>query len=86
MELVSMVDWEITATTIYCEAVDDEVTILVARDGTAKCTGRQKYGQPDKETARAVKKKSKQQGKLFACEGDACARVTQHKDELLGKK
>jgi len=81
-----MVDWEITATTIYCEAVDDEVTILVSRDGTAKCTGRQKYSRPDKETARAMKVKSKQLGKPLACEGDACARVTQHKDELLGKK
>ena len=81
-----MVDWEITATTIYCEAVDDEVTVLVSRDGTAKCTGRQKYGRSDKETTMAVKKKSQQLGKPLACEGDACARVMQHKDELLGKK
>jgi hypothetical protein len=38
-----MVDWEITATTIYCKAVDDEVTLLVSADGTCRCTGRQKY-------------------------------------------
>ena len=38
-----MTDWEITATTVYCDAVDDEVTLIVYRDGTIKCTGHQKY-------------------------------------------
>jgi hypothetical protein len=81
-----MVDWEITATTIFCEAVDDEVTVMVSQDGTVKCSGHQKYGQPDKETARAMKKKSQQLSKQLACEGAGCSRVTQQRDELLGKK
>ena len=34
-----MVDWQVTATTIYCDAVDDDVTLLVYKDGSAKCTG-----------------------------------------------
>ncbi|MDD2251472.1 MAG: hypothetical protein WCS74_01465 [Dehalococcoidales bacterium] len=42
-----MVDWQITATTIYCDAVRDEVTIFVYRDGSLGCTG---FGQnPGKE-------------------------------------
>jgi hypothetical protein len=81
-----MVDWEVTATTIYCEAVDDEVTVVVSHDGTARCTGQQKYANPDKETARAMKKKSKQMGKQLGCREVECARVTQCRDGLLGKK
>ena len=81
-----MVDWEITATTIFCEAVDDEVTVIVSQDGTAKCTGRQKYAEPDKETSRAMKNKSQQLGKPISCVGDQCNRVTEYRDGLLGKK
>jgi len=80
-----MVDWEITATTIFCEAVDDEVTLMVAQDGNVKCTGQQKYAKPGKETAGIMKKKSRQLGKQIACEGIECARVTQYRDGILGK-
>ncbi|MCJ7791782.1 MAG: hypothetical protein MUP49_05195 [Dehalococcoidia bacterium] len=36
-------DWQVTATTIYCDAVDDDVTILVYKDWSTKCTGYKKY-------------------------------------------
>jgi len=39
-----MPEWEITATTVRCETVNDEVTILVAGDKTVTCTGRARYG------------------------------------------
>ena len=81
-----MVDWELTATTIYCEAVDDEVTLIVARDGAVKCTGRQKYLKPSKETAKEIKKKSKLSGKQLVCAGDGCTRVKQYRDTVLGEK
>jgi hypothetical protein len=81
-----MVDWEVTATTIFCEAVDDEVTLIVAQDGTIKCTGRQKYGSPDKETLKEMKKKRRQLGKKVNCKGADCATVTEYRDGLLGKK
>jgi hypothetical protein len=81
-----MVDWEVTATTIYCEAVDDEVTLIVTQDGSVKCSGQQKYEKPGKEIAKAMKVKSRQSGKKLACEGGKCARVTQYRDGLLGKK
>jgi hypothetical protein len=29
-------DWQITATTIYCDAVDDDVTIIVYKDWSTK--------------------------------------------------
>ncbi len=81
-----MVDWEVTATTIFCDDVDDEVTILVYQNGTAKCTGAQKYSKTSKETARELKKKSRQKGKTLACKDAACSKVTKYRDELLKKK
>jgi len=81
-----MVDWEVTATTILCDDVDDEVTIIVNKDGIVTCTGRQKYSNPDKEAANELKKRSRKRGKSLVCKGDACAKVTRYRDELLSKK
>ena len=78
-----MADWVVTATTIYCDAVDDEVTLIINKDGTSKCTGYQKYGKPDKQTSKAIKIKSKQSGKQLRCEGPECHRVTQYRDKLF---
>ncbi|HUT68651.1 MAG TPA: hypothetical protein VMW86_08925 [Dehalococcoidales bacterium] len=81
-----MPDWEITATTIYCDAVDDEVTLITSADGTARCTGQQKYAGPDKAKARAMKKKSQLSGKQLGCSGVECSKVIQYRDKLLGEK
>jgi hypothetical protein len=81
-----MVNWQVTAATIYCDAVDDEVTLLVYKDRTAKCTGYQKYGKPDKETAEVIKKKNKQLKRRLECEGPECYRVTQYRDKLFAKE
>ena len=79
-----MVDWEITATTIYCDAVDDEVTLLAYGDGKAKCTGHEKYGNPSKETAKILKAKSKKLSRELGCTGAECSRLVQYRDRLLG--
>ncbi len=81
-----MVDWEVTATTILCDDVDDEVTIIVYKDGTVICTGSQKYLKPDKEATKELKKKRRKTGKPLACKGDSCAKVPRYRDELLNKK
>ncbi len=81
-----MVNWQITAATIYCDAVDDEVTLLVYKDRTAKCTGYQKYGKPDKETAEVIEKKNKQLKRRLECEGPECYRVIQYRDKLFAKE
>ena len=62
-----MVDWEINATTIYCDAVDDEVTLLAYGNGKAKCTGNDKYGNPSKETVKIIKAKSKKLSRELGC-------------------
>ena len=79
-------DWELTATTILCEDVDDEVTIIVNNDGTVACTGSQKYVKPTKEVLRELKSRSKKLGKQLACKDTACSRITSYRDELLSKK
>ena len=81
-----MVDWEVTATTIYCDAVDDEVTLMVYRDFSTKCTGYNKYVKPDKEILSLLRKKSKQSGRQLECSGPECHRVIQYKDKLLAEE
>jgi hypothetical protein len=78
-------DWQITATTVFCDSVDDEVTLMVYADGTSRCTGRQKYVKPDKETSRAMKKKARRSGKIPMCLGDDCPRLKQYRDNILGR-
>ncbi len=63
-----MTNWQLTATTVICDACGQEVTIIVYKNGQAKCTG----------AIRPVK------GKKLACEcsADACAQVSAYKAKL----
>ena len=82
-----MTDWQVTATTIYCDAVDDEVTIMVYKDGSIRCTGYKKYVEnPDKETAQVLKKKAKRLGRNLKCEGPQDFRVTSYRDKLTAEE
>jgi hypothetical protein len=85
MLVLNKPDWEITATTVYCDAVDDEVTLIVYADGTFRCTGRDKYFKPDKETYRAMKKKSRGRGQL-RCRDNDCTLVKDYRDNILGRE
>ncbi|OGO25373.1 MAG: hypothetical protein A2144_09445 [Chloroflexi bacterium RBG_16_50_9] len=78
-----MVNWMITATTIYCDTVDDDVTLLVYKDGTAKCTGYRKYGNPG---GKPLKTKSNKAGQPLRCEPSACERLIQYRDRLLAEE
>ena len=81
-----MVDWKVTATTIFCDAVDDEVTILVYKDWLVKCTGYSKYGEPSKDITKLLKKKSRQLKRQLSCAGPECSRVIQYKEKLLSEE
>jgi len=81
-----MVNWKVTATTIYCDVVDDEVTLLVYKDGSAKCIAYTKYGKPDKETLNLLKKKSNQLKRHLECEGPECRWVIQYRDKLFAEE
>ena len=70
-------DWEITATTIYCDYVKDEVTILVSGDETITCTGRQRFTNPNREDARLLTVRAQKNGEQLGCLGDDCTLVTE---------
>jgi hypothetical protein len=79
-------DWQVTATTIYCDAVDDDVTIMVYKDGSTKCTGYKKYVERlNKETEGMLKKKAKRLGRNLRCEGPMDYRVTGYRDTLTAQ-
>ena len=81
-----MTGWQISAKTISCEAVDDEVTILINKDGSSHCTGYRKYTQPNDITSDIIRKKSKSLKRPIKCEGEGCSRVTGYKDQTLTEK
>jgi hypothetical protein len=68
-----MVNWQVTATTIRCAAVGEDVTLMVYKDWTVKCTGFMKYGEPGK------KNKGRQGG---WCGGLQCRQVMQYREKL----
>jgi len=81
-----MVNWQVTAITIYCDAVDDEVTLMVYKDWSTKCSGYRKYGKPGAEILNLLKKKSKQLKQRLKCAGPECYRVIQYKEKLFAEE
>lgn len=83
-----MVDWQVTATTIYCDAAHEDVTIIVYGDWSTRCQRDYiKYGQNgSKETIRSQKKKSKIIGHVLGCEDTECARVIKYRDMLRAEE
>ena len=81
-----MVDWQVTAATIYCDDVDDEVTVIVKRDGSARCVGFARYGEPDRDTAGLLKQKSRRLNRQLKCTGPECNRVVQYRERLFAEE
>ena len=74
-------DWQVTATTIVCEAVADEVTILIYPDWSAKCTGLVKYTSTRQGSIDLVRR-SLQLRKSLDCKGIDCPWVTEYRLKL----
>ena len=72
-----MTGWKVTATTIFCRDVDDEVTLIMNDDGNISCTGMQRYFS-DKQNGK------KQPGK-GRCPGATCSTLAEHKAKIPGK-
>jgi hypothetical protein len=83
---INMLNWQVTAITIYCDEVDDEVTVMVYKDGSARCTGYRKYGKPSKEILGQLRKKSKQLKRQLGGIGPECYRVIQYKEKLFAEE
>ena len=73
-----MVNWQVTATTLYCDTVNDEVTILVYKDWSVKCTGYNKYSNTGKKNERSKQK--------LECTGPNCQRAIQYREKLQSEE
>lgn len=81
-----MVNWKVTATSVYCDDIGDEVTIMVYKDWSVKCTGYTKHEAPDKGTLALLKKRSKRLNRELKCSGLGCPRVIQYRDKLSAEE
>jgi len=81
-----MTNWQITAKTIFCDAVDDEVTLMVYKDNSVRCTGCQKYSQPNSITRQIIKEKTRKLKRPIKCEGESCARLTGYRENILNEE
>ncbi|AGG06484.1 MULTISPECIES: hypothetical protein [Dehalococcoides] len=81
-----MADWQITACTILCEAVCDEITIIVKEDGSVRCTAFDTYGSPSRDTLKEMAKKAKKCGHSLKCEGPLCHRVINYRDKIMNEE
>jgi hypothetical protein len=77
----------VTATTIYCDAVDDDVTIMVYKDRSTRCVGYKKYAESiTKETAKQLTKRAKKLGRELRCEGPQCSRVIAYREKVFAEE
>jgi len=65
-----MSNWQLTATTIFCDTCSGEVTIMVYKDGQVKCTGVSRLPGKSKKTAPP------------SCSADKCKQVADYKAKL----
>jgi len=80
-------DWQVTATSIYCDAVDDDVTLLVYKDWSTSCTGYKRYVENiRKEVTKELKTRGKRLGRELKCEGLGCSRLVGYKDKLFANE
>ena len=70
-----MVNWQITAKTVYCEPAGEEVTIIIKKDWSVQCTGYSKFQLPGNPLANA--------GEGMHCEGLDCRYVTEYKNQIM---
>lgn len=72
-----MADWQVTAATIHCDGVADDVTIIVHPDWSTRCTGREKYT-ATREASLNLVKRSLELHLPLHCPPEDCPRVTEY--------
>lgn len=80
-----MVDWQVTATTIYCDAVQDEVTIFVYKDGSLGCTGCDRNPGGENKNPPNPETGDKHPRKL-GCLGLPCEHTTGYRAKLMSEE
>ena len=82
---IAPASWQVTATTIGCDMVNDYVTIIVNKDWSCKCTWWTKYKKvagedPKQKFPRETKVK------IGKCQGPDCRYVVEYRDKLIGEE
>ncbi|MFC1872214.1 hypothetical protein ACFLYV_00625 [Chloroflexota bacterium] len=80
-----MTDWKVTAITIFCEDVCDEVTFIVDRAWQANCVSAPKYLNPDKEVLKAFRIRA-ENDKRPECTGAECPRLAAYVAKLQAEE
>lgn len=75
-------NWQITATTIYCDHVDDYVTIMVDKDWTTRCAWFNRYKQKALDDEKQKFDKHIK-GKIEKCIGPDCPMAMEYRDKLI---
>jgi hypothetical protein len=70
-----MVDWQVTAVTINCSAVAEEVTIIVKNDWSVQCTGFQKLAASRRARLDLVNR-SLTIKRTLDCKGTQCPQIS----------
>ncbi|MBI2910158.1 MAG: hypothetical protein HYX92_21155 [Chloroflexi bacterium] len=70
---MSVPDWQLTATTVFCEAVNGEATLLVYGDGSARCIAYKRYCQNGATPSKG------------GCVGTECRKLIEYRDQLLAE-
>jgi hypothetical protein len=80
-----MVDWQVTATTINCTAVADEVTIIVKSDWSVQCTGFNKYAD-SRDAGLTLVKRSMNIKRSLGCKGINCHQIYEYIQKLKAEE
>jgi len=73
-----MVNWQVTAATLRCDVVGEEVTILVYKDWSVKCTACSKLVSAGKTAAK--------HGQSPKCEGTECHVASEYVKKLQSEE
>jgi hypothetical protein len=76
-----MANWQVTAKTVFCESIAEEVTVMVYKDGSIKCTGFNKYSLP--MAGQVLKKRSRELKRDIKCSGLECPTAIGYRDSLF---
>jgi hypothetical protein len=80
-----MIDWQVTAVTINCSAVAEEVTIIVKSDWSVRCTGLEKYAR-SREARLELVKRSLNVKRSLDCKGTQCTQITEYIQKLQAEE
>lgn len=74
--------WQITATTIHCDLVNDHVTVMVNKDWSTKCVWYNRYKQKALEDRRQKFDRNVRL-KMEKCQGPECSYIKDYRDKLI---